>query len=303
MPKYLVQSVEVCKKKDGAPYRKVKLFEAGGKQHEAMLWDDIEVEAGTVVDALTVAGEYKGAPQLTIKQLRIDPSPSAVDEFLPHSPKDVTEMYTHLCAFVAMVKDPHIKLLLERAIADPRWKRAPAAKMMHHNYLGGLLEHVVGLCRLSHAVSLLYDPIVNCDFLVAASILHDIGKMSEMECGANIQNTISGDLLGHISQGFQTVSNMMDKFGTPSKDENGASTGIRLRIEHMLLSHHGKKEFGSPVTPKTVEAQMFFMMDDMDARMGAIAAEVAKSTGKPWTEKIGYCNFERLYLGDSPEPF
>lgn len=293
--KYLVQSVERANKKDGAVYLKLKLFEKGGKTWDSKYWADAEVEAGNVIDALAEEGEYNGTPQLTVKQFSVLDEKAGM-EFLPHTTKNVEDMFFHLTGFVTMVKDQDIRLLLEKAIEDPRWKIAPAAMSMHQGYIGGLLEHVVSLCRLCHQVSLLYDPHLRTDLLVAAAILHDIGKQDELQYTSNISYTDAGSLIGHTSIGFQRVSRMMDQLKTPSIDSNGVSEDTRLLIEHMILSHHGQKDWGAPVVPMVIEAQVFHHLDYMDAQVSAMIENTEKSRGKVWTEYVKSTK-ARLYLG------
>jgi 3'-5' exoribonuclease len=294
--RYQVKEVTNATTGGGKPYLRLQLFEKGGKTHPAVYWEFRELKAGQVIEALVEPTIYKDTQQLTVHALRVLEGEKASDEFLPKSSRDPKEMFEELSSFVADVQDSDIRSLLVEAIKDPRWKRAPAAKSMHHAFLHGLMEHVLELCKLSHAVAVIY-PQLNRDLLVALAILHDIGKLSEYEYSQSIGTTDQGELLGHISIGYQRVTRIMDKIGTPSVDEHGVAEGLRLVIEHGILAHHGQKAFGSPVTPLTIEASVFCKLDGVGADVGRLWAAALKiSETAIWADLPGYGK-ERLYLG------
>lgn len=294
--KYLVQSVSKSTTKGGKGYLRMQLFEKGGKSTPAIFWEDRDLEPGRVIDCLVEETEYNGVPQITVHALRLLDD-KASDEFLPRTKYSIDGMYEELLGFVNSVIDPNIKLLLAQATADPRWKRAPAAKMMHHAFIGGLLQHVVEMCRLTDAICKLY-PSLRRDLLIAGCVLHDVGKFWEYEYASNIGISTIGELLGHISIGYQYVGRLMDKLQTPGVSADGSSTGVRLLIEHIILSHHGQKAFGSPVEPMFVEAAIFTKIDGIGADMGRmlLAVENASATAE-WAEMPGFKK-EKLYLGE-----
>jgi 3'-5' exoribonuclease len=168
-----------------------------------------------------------------------------------------------------------------------RYKRAPAAKVMHHAYLGGLLEHVIGLCGLAKQIAAHY-PELDVDLLLTAAILHDVGKLDELCYERAIGYTVEGQLLGHIMMEFETVSKAIDAI-------EGFPPNLKTVVQHMLISHHGQYEFGSPKLPMIREAMAFHYMDDLDSKLAAVRAALALDTGEPeWSAYSGA--FGRKFL-------
>jgi 3'-5' exoribonuclease len=208
-----------------------------------------------------------------------------LSDFLPHTKYDVEKMYAELCSAVAAVQNPWLKQLLNSIVGDssiaPRLKRAPAAMTMHHAFLGGLLEHVVSLIGLARGVSAHYtelDP----DLLLTGVILHDIGKIDELRYARAIDYSTEGRLLGHITIGVQLVHEKI-------KAISGFPPQLAVLVEHLILSHHGSHEFGSPSLPQTREAVALHFLDDIDSKMGTIRAtiDLASSLAGPsvWTDR------------------
>jgi 3'-5' exoribonuclease len=161
-----------------------------------------------------------------------------------------------------------------------KYKRAPAAKVMHHAYLGGLLEHVIGLCGLAKQIAVHY-PELDVDLLLTAAMLHDVGKLDELCYERAIGYTVEGQLLGHIMMEFETVSKAMDAI-------EGFPANLKTVVQHMLISHHGQYEFGSPKLPMIREAMAFHYMDDLDSKLAAVRAALAVDTGEPeWSAYSG----------------
>jgi 3'-5' exoribonuclease len=159
----------------------------------------------------------------------------------------------------------------EPAIAA-RYKRAPAAKVMHHAYLGGLLEHVVGLCGLAKQIAEHY-PELNADLLLTVALLHDVGKLDELCYDRAIGYTVEGQLLGHIVMELETVTKAMDSI-------EGFPANLKTVVQHLLISHHGQYEFGSPKLPMIREALVFHYLDDLDSKLAAVRAALALDTGE-----------------------
>jgi len=161
-------------------------------------------------------------------------------------------------------------------LSDPavavRYKRAPAAKVMHHAYIGGLLEHVVGLCGLAKQVARHYAEL-SLDLLLTVAILHDVGKLDELCYDRAIGYTTEGQLLGHIVMELETVSKAMDAL-------EGFPANLKTVVQHLLISHHGQYEFGSPKLPMIREAMVFHYLDDMDSKMAAARAALATESGE-----------------------
>lgn len=296
MPKYLVQSVTKAATKGGKKYLRLKLFDDTGRQWPGVMWEDRDLETGVLIDALTEQSDYNGEAQLNVKAFRVL-SEKPTDAFLPRSKNDVDALLVELNSFVLSVSSGHLQAILAKAVRDDgheserRWRRGVAAKTMHHAFLGGLLEHTVNLCRLADAVSKLY-PVLRRDLLITAAILHDIGKLDELTSDVNIEYTTDGNLLGHIVIGILRIDKWMDELGTPDE--------TRRLVRHLIISHHGNLNFGSPKTPQIMEAQIFSNLDGLDAGMGAMLAAIEKAVpGKEWSDKVGFG--QPLYLGPPKE--
>lgn len=288
--KLMVQSAELRATKGGKSYMRLKLFEAGGRALPGMMWESRDdLKPGVVIDALVEDSEYNGEQQYTVHAARVLPGEAAADDFLPKSPYDIENMYLELGTFIKSVKNEKLVELLLKAYQDPRWKRTPAATTIHHAYLAGLLEHAVNLCRLSDAVAKLY-PKVKRDLLITASVLHDCGKMDEILSGINLEYSIQGELIGHVTLGLLRVDRWMEEM--EFDDE------LRMIVRHMILSHHGNTQYGSPKSPATFEAQIFSKLDGVDAEIGAMTAVIAKAgPDQIWSPKVKWET--RYYLGET----
>jgi 3'-5' exoribonuclease len=209
-------------------------------------------------------------------------------DLLPATTYDVNELWQKLLGYVESFTDPHLKQLLTTMLSDPRmaelYREAPAARQLHHAWLGGLLEHVVSLLNLGDRVAPHY-PVLQRDLLLTGVILHDIGKIRELSWAVGFDYTIEGTLLGHIQMGVEMVEKAIDSLPDfPPR--------LKTLVVHMILSHHGKLEYGSPKLPMIPEALVLNFLDDLDAKMQAMASEFEKSaregraadelTGKVW---------------------
>jgi 3'-5' exoribonuclease len=219
---------------------------------------------------------YRNKPQLALQQVR-RAKPEEIDlvDFLPHTKEDVDKLYERLLEFAQSIRNPWLKTLVSGIVTDPniaaRYKRAPAAKVMHHAFIGGLLEHVVGLCALAQLLATHYVEL-DVNLLLTAAMLHDVGKLDELCYERAIGYTTEGQLLGHIVMELETVSRAMD--GIP-----GFPAPLKTVVQHMLISHHGQYEFGSPKLPMIREAMVFHYMDDLDSKMAAVRAALASGAG------------------------
>lgn len=279
---FLVHEKEIRNTANGKAYLRMELGDRSGTV-EARMWDQFEAYAKDVHrdDFVKVQARveiYRNKPQLSLVQFRLA-KPEEIDlgDFLPHTPHDVEEMFRQLLGFVGEIGNSHLRQLAEKIFADPetakRFKRAPAAKVMHHAYLGGLLEHVVGLCGLAKQIASHY-PELDRDLLLIAAMLHDIGKLDELCFDRSIGYTAEGQLLGHIVMEVETVTSAMN--GIEGFPEN-----LKIVVQHILISHHGEYEFGSPKLPMIPEALVFHYMDDMDSKLAAIRNALAGDSGEP----------------------
>jgi len=305
---FLVHEKEVRNTREGKAYLRLELGDRSGTI-EARMWDQFEASAKQIArdDFVKVQARveiYRNKPQLALQQIRLA-KPEEVDlaDFLPQTKEDVEKLYAELGGFADSIGNPWLKKLVNGIINDPaiavRYKRAPAAKVMHHAYLGGLLEHVISLCRLATQVTEHYHEL-NLDLLLTAAILHDVGKLDELCYERAIGYTIEGQLLGHIVMEIETVSKAMERIeGFPAK--------LKTVVQHLLISHHGQYEFGSPKLPMIREAMLFHYLDDMDSKMAAVRSALAVESGEPeWSAYSGalgrkFLRLEEFLKADNPQ--
>jgi 3'-5' exoribonuclease len=243
------------------------------------MWDDVAdpiafCSEGCYVKVQGDISKYNGRFQITLKKLRLA-ADSEIDprDFQPATKFDVEEMWGELRGYVSAFRNEDLKRLvfsfLDDAQIGPAFKSAPAAKRLHHAWLGGLLEHVLTLVRVCLAAAPFY-PEVDADLLVTGAILHDVGKVRELEWKSSFSYTLEGQMIGHISiaQGMLREK-VLALAPFPEK--------LAMLVEHMILSHHGKYEFGSPKLPMTPEAILLSALDDLEAKMQALRNEFAAS--------------------------
>lgn len=258
-------------KKDGKPYLTLTLADKSG-QVAGVVWDQVEqigsaANAGDFVRVGALAGEYRGQLQLVVKSMdsvsaeTVDP-----EDFLPATARDVEQMFDRLVALTDTLTTPHLKALLQAFWDDPdfvrAFKRSPAAKMMHHAYLGGLLQHTLSMALLAEKIAGHYTG-VDRDLLLTGAVLHDIGKLGELSCDHHIDYTDEGRLLSHIIIGVEMVDRKIRTIEAfPPK--------LAGLVKHLVVSHHGSREFGSPEPPKTIEAVLLNYIDEIDARVNSI---------------------------------
>jgi 3'-5' exoribonuclease len=282
---FLVHEKEVRATREGKPYLRLELGDRTGTV-EARMWENFEAAADAIArdDFVKVQARvevYRNRTQLALDRLR-RAEPGEVDpaDYFPHTAEDVEKLYAQLGEFVASVANPWLKRLLEGVVEDPeivpKLKRAPAAKNMHHAYLGGLIEHIVSLCRLCRSVAAHY-PETDADLLLAGAVLHDIGKIDELSYERSFNYTAEGQLLGHIVIELELITRRMDAIeGFPGE--------LKTLVKHLLISHHGQYAFGSPKLPMFREAVMLHYLDDLDSKMGAMRATLASQKGEgEWT--------------------
>jgi 3'-5' exoribonuclease len=261
-------------------------------QLEARAWEPADpriakdFERGDVVKVRGCIQRFNDRLQMKVEQLR-KAYPHEVDkaDYMPATTYDVEALWQELLGFVESFSDAHLKRLLTTVLADPQiaaaYREAPAAKQLHHAWLGGLLEHVVSLLRLADRVAPHY-PILHRDLLLTGVILHDIGKVRELSWEIGFEYTVEGVLLGHIQIGAALAERTIDSLPDfPPR--------LKMLVLHMILSHHGKLEFGSPKLPMIPESLMLSFLDDMDAKMMAMQMEFDRCAreGKPGDELSG----------------
>lgn len=285
---FAISSFSVREKKGGGgQYLALVLSDKTGSL-EARMWEEFASAMETCGEGCFVKvqgqiSKYQNRFQITLARMRLAAdSEVEVADFVPATKYDVPEMWAELRGYVDGFANQDLKRLVFAFLDDEQiggaYREAPAAKVLHHAWLGGLLEHVLFLVRLCRAAAPFY-PEVDADLLVTGAILHDIGKVKELTWGTSFSYSLEGQLIGHISiaQGM-----LREKVRTlPDFPEK-----LRILVEHMILSHHGKYEFGSPKLPMTPEALLLSALDDLEAKMQAMRNEFARdaAAGKSGAE-------------------
>jgi 3'-5' exoribonuclease len=277
--------------KSNKPYLNLILGDKTG-QLEGRIWElsdpriAKDFERGDIVKARGSASRFDDRLQMKVDQLR-KAAASEVDkgDLMPSTTYDVAELWRKLLEFLESFTNPDLKRLLTAMLNDPElaaaYREAPAAKQLHHAWLGGLLEHVISLLTLADRVAPHYQ-LLDRDLLMTGVILHDIGKVRELSWEIGFEYTVEGSLLGHIQIGSALAERAMDAL--PSFPPR-----LKTLVLHMILSHHGKLEFGSPKLPMIPEALALSFIDDLDAKMQAIQVEFDRCIreGKPGDELTG----------------
>jgi 3'-5' exoribonuclease len=293
---FLVLSKQQRMTKTNKPYLNLILGDKTG-QVEGRVWDPgdariaKEFERGDVVKLRGCVSRFDDRLQMKVDNLR-KALPDEVEkrDLLPCTSCDVDELWQKLLGFVESFTDPDLKLLLNTLLAESglaqAYREAPAAKQLHHAWLGGLLEHVVSLLKLADRVAGHYNELkpesLHRDLLLTGVLLHDVGKVQELTWEAGFEYSVEGVLLGHIQMGMALVEKAMEKLPEfPPR--------LKTLVLHLILSHHGKLEFGSPKLPMIPEALVLNFVDDLDAKMQAMASEFERSAreGKGADELTG----------------
>lgn len=286
---FLVFQKQLTSGRTGKSYLRLTIGDRTGRM-ETRVWEGAEeiarrFDQGGLVYITGIVTSYQGV--LQIKATYVEPidDVSKIDwaDFLPSSEKPIEEMWTELTALAATIKNAHLAGLVRGFTEDPETsnalKRAPAALSMHHAYVGGLLEHTLGVMKLADALSGLYP--VNRDLLLTGAFLHDIGKTKELFYDTAFDYTEEGRLLGHLLIGMEMVkekTRLMDGFPQEAA----------LHLAHMIASHHGELEWGSPKRPKTLEALLLHAIDNIDAKICSADKSLKEAEARQavWTEQL-----------------
>lgn len=291
---------DVKERRDGGAFLTLELRDKTGSVG-AIMWDRIEdalrcVEVGGFYRVAGRMGDYQGKPQFNVSVIHpADPADISRDDFIAASRYDRAQMMTELRGYVAAVKNPYLRALLESFFSDPdfaeQFSLAPGGARVHHAYLGGLLEHTVTMCRAAQPLPDIYGELDR-DLLMTGVILHDIGKVKEYVYDVAIDHTPDGRLMGHLVMGAKMAE---DKIGAI----NGFPAELSRMVRHIILSHHGELEFGSPKTPKFVEAFLVFSLDYADSRLAIFREVVEKNRNAKWTDFNNYLD-TNVYIKDQP---
>jgi 3'-5' exoribonuclease len=298
--RYLVKVKKTGQTKNGDPFIGITLSDRTGDV-ESRVWENaLELASlfneGDVLEVEGHATLYKNRIQLVLSNLKVvnEEDPAI---FLESAPGDIDEMMGSLRKIIAKIKDSHLKILSNRFLSDRNFmelfKKAPASKNFHHNYIGGLLEHTLSVCQMSLRVTEQY-PNLDKDLMITGAFLHDIGKVREFRYDTWIEYSDEGRLLGHLVQGTAMVDEKLAGIKNFPHD-------IAFRLKHIILSHHGEYEFGSPKRPKFLEAFALHLIDDLDAKINGLRRFMEKDMKEgAWTDFNRM--FDRYFLKDRPSP-
>lgn len=297
---YLVTSKQISTAKNGVTYLSLKLADKTG-EIDGRLWDNAEALSGRFerddfVRIKGTASVYQGSMQIKMKSLeKVSDTGIDIANFLESSPRDPEEMAKALRSTALSIGNTHLRQLmnafLDDAVFMAQFKRTPAAKTLHHSYIGGLIEHVVELVDLARDVAK-HFPSIDLDLLTVGAFLHDIGKVKELAVKKSIEYTTEGRLIGHISLGYEMI---VEKTGRIP----GFPPDLTMLLKHIMLSHHGEYEFGSPKRPKIQEAIVINYLDDLAAKINNFQATLKKerTAEGAWT---AYSKMHDRYLYRPP---
>ena len=286
---FLVQAKELRSKKTGGNYLSLALSDKTGEV-EAKIWDNVELVEPTFArdDFVKVKGAvqlYQNRPQLTVHKLkRLEDREVDLADFFPRSARDPEEMWRELQEMVAAIGKPPLRALLHQILSNTeiveRLKLAPAAKSLHHAYLGGLLEHILSLCRLTKLVVQNY-PGIDQDLVITGVVLHDLGKIYELSYTRSFTYTTEGQLLGHMILELEILHKALA--GLPDFPRP-----LQTLLEHLIISHHGQYEFGSPKLPMFPEALLLHYLDDLDSKLQNMDSILKRDQafGGEWTRYL-----------------
>jgi 3'-5' exoribonuclease len=300
---FLVADKQYRANRNGNLYLQMDLRDRSGAM-SARLWNAPEplarsFEAG---DFLFVKGKvqlFQGALQMILSHLeRVAGDQVDLGDFLPHTEQDVAKLYDRLRTLLRKQENPHLRGLAECFLMDEGFVSAfckvPAGVRMHHAYVGGLLEHVVTLLEGADRLAPLY-PGIDRDLLLSGVFLHDVGKVRELACDRAFAYTDEGQLVGHIVLGvemlMEKVRHVPDLTGEPFPPE------LLLRLKHLIVSHHGTLEFGSPVMPMTPEAIALHYLDNLDAKVHSFTRDIREDRGASAWTPFSQATQRRLFKG------
>jgi len=266
----------------------------------AKVWDDAEKASnlfskGDFIKIQASVESYQGSAQLRIQKIRkAGEAEYELSDFLRQTEKNIDEMFDSLISYVDSIENPWIKKLLELFFEDKDFARtfckSPAAKTVHHSYLGGLLEHTLSMVRICDFLCGHYGDL-NRDFLMAGAILHDIGKIKELEIKGGFSYSTEGELIGHPILGVLIAREKIEEIpGFPTK--------IAMLLEHMIISHHGQLEYGAAKLPVFREAILLTFIDEIDAKLNLVNSftedEAIPKPDEIWSDKCWYLDNRRL---------
>lgn len=303
---FLIKHSATAMGKNGKPYMNLVFSDRTG-DIEAKVWDQVERHSGQLIrDAFVeVEGKvqlFQGRRQLVVQEAQIIREDEIeLNDYLAPAKVEADPLYAQLVSFVESMEDPFYKALAEAVLVDDeeiveKLKRAPAAKSVHHAYRGGLIEHIVSVTGLLNQVSQHYGTKLNRDLLFLGGFFHDICKIWELSYDRVTDYTDEGRLLGHLVMGVELVEKKIQWLESiPGRIPGKFPTFKKLLVKHLIVSHHGLLEYGSPKTPQVLEALIVHMIDDLDSKMNGIF-EFMKADQNPGKWTLLNKQFERYFL-------
>ncbi len=299
---FLAQQKQTPLNKNGKPYLALVLMDRTGTI-EARIWDNVDqyasqFSAGDFIELQGTALAYQGRIQLRVEKIhRVSPESVDPEDFLPSSSRSRSEMLKRVRALLESLSNQDLRALLLLHLDNPVFQESfvlsPAAKTIHHAYLGGLLEHTLMVMELADRICRLY-PELDRDLLVAGALLHDLGKTRELEYERSFDYTDEGRLIGHLVGGAMMFNKWAEEQGRLPEE-------LTLKLTHMILAHHGSYEFGSPKRPKFAEAMVLNYLDELDSKLQAMATISQREAGQRWTSYQKF--FDRyIFLGTPAAP-
>ena len=276
--------------KDNKPYYRFILYDSNSKQYNAIMFNIKDLtykpSKGDIVLISGTLQQYNGQMQLKITDIN-KINEARPEDFIPKSNYDTENMFTSLKKIISenLKNEDLIKLcncfFNDNEVVD-KFKKTPAAKTIHHAYIGGLLEHTLSIVKLAIIMARHYNNYANQDLLIIGALFHDIGKIYELDLTEGINYSGCGRLVGHLLMGIEKVNEYM-------KSIEGFPTNLKDLVIHMIASHHGFLEYGSPQKPKTYEAIILYYIDDLDAKVNAMTAIFDKEGIKE-----GWSSYDKL---------
>jgi len=297
---YVVRSKDVRQRRGGGPFLAGTLGDKTGEV-AALVWENVEqlgklLDVGAVVTVKGQVQRYNNRLQVVIRRAVKVPV-DRIDEtlYVRSSSVDVDILWQRLTTLIEEVENKHLRQLLFRVISEPEvadlFRIAPAARGMHHAFRSGLLEHTVSMATMGRQLAKHYS--VHSDLVVTGCVLHDLGKIWELDISSSIEYTDEGRLLGHLTMEVLYVDRLINEMEA-FPDE------LRRQLLHILLAHHGRYEYGSPRRPKTPEALLVHMADNLDSKMAGMLEAInadgdSEAAWSPYSKILDRFIYRRRY--------
>ncbi|HEB61025.1 MAG TPA: HD domain-containing protein [Phycisphaeraceae bacterium] len=306
---FTISNAQMGRTRQDKPYLKCLISDKSG-QMSARMWSineptfrSLPTDGFVYLEGETQA--YQGELQLIIQVIEpVKPTPDLLRELLPSSERDPNEMFKELAEILDTVEHPQLRAIIRSYLSDTKMMAllhvAPAAKALHHAFLGGLLEHTLQLCKLANIICPLY-PKINRELVITGLFLHDLAKMAELRYDAAFNYTDRGELIGHIVDGVVWLHDKVNEIN--AEGDVTISSEVLMVLQHIIISHHGEPEYGAAKKPATPEAIMVSLLDNLDAKvaMALMAArpdeQAAANLGGDFTARLWQLD-TKLYRPD-----